>query len=146
MCQLADLPRHLDAGRAGADHNECPSSSLLWVITELSELERSEDPTTQLQGIVDALHPGSELGELIIAEIRLTRTSGHDQAVVRGDGGAEWADRGDRLGFDVDIGDSTEQHRRVLLVLEHLTGRRRNFAFGQHAGRDLVEQRLEQVV
>ena len=41
---------------------------------------------------------------------------------------------------------STEQHRRVLLFLEHLTGSRRDLAFGQHAGRDLVEKRLEQVV
>ena len=34
----------------------------------------------------------------------------------------------------------------VLLAGEHLAGARRDLALGQDAGRDLVEQRLEQVV
>ena len=47
---------------------------------------------------------------------------------------------------EVDLGDPAQQHRGVGLPLQHLAGGRRHLALGEHAGRHLVEQRLEQVV
>ena len=43
-------------------------------------------------------------------------------------------------------GDLAEQHGGVLLAGQDLTGRRGDLALGEDAGRDLVEQRLEEVV
>ena len=48
--------------------------------------------------------------------------------------------------LEVDVDDLAEQHPGVLLAAEDLARRRRDLALGEDAGRDLVEQRLEQVV
>ena len=85
VCQLADLACHLDPGRTGTDHNEGqPLLPLFGVVAELCKLERAEDPTAQLQRIIDALHPRGELGELIIAEVRLTSARRDDQGCRTG--------------------------------------------------------------
>ena len=53
---------------------------------------------------------------------------------------------GDRARLEVDAGDLPEQHLRVVLPAEHLAGGRCDLALAEDAGRDLVEQRLEEVV
>ena len=53
---------------------------------------------------------------------------------------------GDRGARDVDLGDLSEEHLGVALAGEHLARRRRDLALGQDPGRDLVEERLEQMV
>ena len=93
--QLGDLARHLHPGGAGADDDEGqPLLGLGRVGAQLGQLERPEDPAAQLQRVVDALHPGRELGELVVAEVGLAGPGGHDQAVVRGHRGAQRAERG----------------------------------------------------
>ena len=107
--QLADLTCHLDPGRSGAHDDESqPLLLLLRVLAQLSQLEAPEDAASQLQCVIDALHAGSKLGELIIAEVRLTGTRRNDQGVVRRNGGAQRAHRGDRFGGYIDLGDSAE--------------------------------------
>jgi hypothetical protein len=54
--------------------------------------------------------------------------------------------RGDRAGLEVDVDDLAEQHLGVLLAAEDLAGGWRDLALGQDPGRDLVEQRLEEMV
>ena len=44
------------------------------------------------------------------------------------------------------MGHGAEHDPGVLLAGEHLAGARRDLALGEDAGRDLVEQRLEEVV
>jgi len=68
--QLGDLTGHLDPGRSGADHHERqPPLDRGRVGLQLGELERAEDPATQLQRVVDALHARRELGKAVVAEI-----------------------------------------------------------------------------
>ena len=85
--ELGDLAGHLDPGRAGADDDEGQQPlDLLLGLGQLGELERAEDPAAQLEGVVDALHAGRELGEVVVAEVGLPGAGGDDQRVVRRDG------------------------------------------------------------
>ena len=92
------------------------------------------------------LHARRELGEVVVAEVGLAGAGGDDQRVVGRHGLAAEHVRGDRAGLEVDVGDLAEQHLGVVLPGQDLAGRRRDLALGEDAGRDLVEQRLEQVV
>ena len=146
--ELGDLAGHLDAGRSGADDDE--GQQVVDVLAargaDLGQLERAEDPPAQLEGVVDALHARGELGEVVVAEVGLAGAGGDDQRVVRRRQLAPEDLRGDRPGLEVDVDDLAEQDLGVLLPRQHLAGRRRDLSLGEDAGRDLVEQRLEQVV
>ena len=48
--------------------------------------------------------------------------------------------------FEIEAGDLGQQHRGVLLKAQDVPQRRGDLPLGEDAGRDLVEQRLEQVV
>src|SRR5690606_33439000 len=85
-------------------------------------------------------------GELVVAEPRLVRPGGHDQAVVAVGHLAPGGTGGQGAGVQVDVLDVTEHHRRVALGGEDVPGGRGDHALGEDAGRDLVEQRLEEVV
>ena len=113
---------------------------------QLGELEGAEDATAQLEGVVDRLHPGRVGGELVVAEPRLACAGGDEQRVVGGDVLAPEDLRGDRAGLEVDVGHGAEHDPGVLLAGQHLAGARGDLPLGEDAGRDLVEQRLEQVV
>ncbi len=83
MRQLGDLPGHLDTGRPGPDDDERqPRGHLLGVGLDLGHLERSEDASAQLEGVVERLHARRVLGELVVAEVRLAGAGRDDQAVV----------------------------------------------------------------
>ncbi len=83
--ELGDLAGHLDSGRAGTDDDE--GQQVVDVLAargaELGHLERAEDPPTQLESVVDALHARRELGELVVAEVGLSGARRDDQRVVR---------------------------------------------------------------
>ena len=87
--------------------------------------------------------PGREGGELVVAEVGLLRTGGHDQAVVRRDRLHVHQLRRDRLRLQVDRVDLAQQHPHVLLLAQDQPGGRGDVAFGQNSGRHLVQQRLE---
>jgi hypothetical protein len=95
----------------------------------LGELEGPEDPATQLQGVVDALHPGRVLGELIVTEPRLRGPGGNDEMVV-GLGGTASVHQGGGhgLGGQVDRGDLAEDDGGVLLLGQDLARRRGDLA------------------
>ncbi len=83
--EFGDLTGHLHPGRPGTDHDEgeisidiLPSTG-----TEFGQFEGTEDPSPEFQGVVDVLHARCELGEVIVAEVRLSGTCRHDQRVVR---------------------------------------------------------------
>ena len=108
--------------------------------------ERAEDATAQLQRVVDRLHAGRELGEVVVAEVRLAGAGGDDQAVVRRFVGVAEQLRDDGLARQVDVRDVAEQHLDVVLLAQDQPGGRSDLALGDDAGRHLVQQRLEQVV
>ena len=82
--QFGDLAGHLDSGRAGTDNDEGEQLlAAVGVAGAFGLFEGSKDASAQLQRIVNGLHAGRPLGELIVAEIRLARARGDDQGVVR---------------------------------------------------------------
>src|SRR5207249_1283675 len=92
------------------------------------------------------LHAGRVPAELVVAEVRLLGSGRDDQAVVADPGRLGQVYDGDRAGVEVDAGDRAQPGVRVGLVAQHVTNGRGDLAFGEDAGGDLVEQRLEQVV
>ena len=145
--QFGDLPGHFDAGGSGADHHESEQLGPADRVTgALGLLEGAQDAATQFQRVVDGLHTGRPLGEMVIAEVGLARAGRHDQGVVRRPVGVAEQHRVDRPALEVDSGDLAEQHLAVLVVFEDDPGQRGDLALGDDAGGHLVQQRLEQVV
>ena len=145
--ELGDLTGHLDARRPGAHDDEGEeAATLLLVVGDLGLLEAPEDPRAEFEGVVHRLHAGGVLLEVVVAEVRLVGTGGHDEAVVL-QVDLDVAGRGvDGLVGHVDLAHVAEDAGGVLLVAEHDARRRRDLADGEDAGGDLVQQRLEQVV
>ena len=82
--EFGDLAGQFHSGGSTANHDEGqPSGPLSRVAGDLGRLERPHDATAQLQRIVDGLHAGGEGGEVVVAEIVLLRSGGHDEAVER---------------------------------------------------------------
>ncbi len=141
-----DLARQLDAGGPGPDHHEGQAAFALGRIRgDLGGLERAQDAATQLQRVVDALHPGREGGVLVVAEVGLLGAGGHDQAVVGRHRFHAHQVGLDRLRGEVDGPDIAPQHPDVLLAAQDQPGGRRDVALGQDSGGHLIEQRLENV-
>ena len=92
------------------------------------------------------LHAGGELGELVVAEVGLPGPGGDDQAVVGGLVGMAQQVRHHDLAGQVDVRDIAEQHLDVALLAQDHAGGRGDLALGDDAGRNLVQQRLEQVM
>jgi hypothetical protein len=130
-----------------ADHDERkPAAPLDRGALVLRHLEGAEDASPQLERMIDRLHPGGILGKLGMAEIRLTRPRGHDQAVVGDLCAAVERVHHERAGADVDIHHLAQQHRGVRLVAEDVASRRRDLTLRQDVRRHLVEERLEEVM
>jgi hypothetical protein len=82
-----------------------------------------------------------------VTEVGLTDAGCDHQTVVRESGSPPIrTDDGHRLFDEVDIGHVAELDLRVRKLSQHFSCRRRDRAGREDAGRDLVEQRLEQVV
>ena len=147
VAHLGDLAGQLDTGGAGADDHEGQQLGALGgVVGQLGLLEGAQDPTAQFECVVDGLHAGRVLGEVIVAEVRLIGAGGDDEVVVRGDRDALEQAGGDGLGLEVDVVHVTHEDGGVLLLAQHHAGGRCDLALGDDAGRHLVEHRLEQVV
>ena len=145
--QLGDLTGHLDTGGSGPDDDERQQLLPAGRVTgALGLLERAEDATAQLQRIVDGLHAGGELGEMVVAEVGLSGTGGDDQAVERGHVRVPEQFGAHGLGFEVDARHVTEQHLGVPLVAQDHPRGRCDLAFGDDPRGHLVQQRLEQVM
>ena len=146
MRQQRDLSCQLDAGRSGADYRKRQPRRLLGgVIVLLGDLERAKDPRAHAPRIVERLHPRGDLRPLVVAEVGVRGARRDDQRVVR-----EFLDVvGDhphRALLEVDVVDDAEQHPHVLLPAEHRAQGGRDLPGRQHPGRDLIQQRLEQVL
>ena len=145
--QLGDLPGHFDTGGAGSDDGERQQLlAALRIIGPFGLLEGAQNPSAELQGIVDGLHAGREFGEVVVAEVRLAGAGCDDQAVKRGFVAVAEQLRDHALVGQVDVGDVAEQHLDVALVAQHDAGRWGDFALRDDPGGDLIEQRLEQVM
>ncbi len=144
--QQRDLPGELNAGGPGADDRERqPRRLLCGVVVLLGDLERAEDPRAHAARVVERLHPRSDLRPLVVSEVGVRGAGRDDQRVVR-DLLDLVGDHPHRALLEVDVVDDAEQHAHIALLAEHRAQRRRDLPRRQHAGRDLVEQRLEQML
>ena len=145
--ELADLARHLDAGRARAHDDE--GEELVHrgrVGLDLGQLKRAENARAQLEGVVDGLHAGGEDREVIVAEVGLARARRHDQRVVFGLLVLVVVAPLDDASLDVDLLDEGLQDGGVLLAAQDLARGGGDVALGEDARGHLVEQGLEEVV
>jgi hypothetical protein len=109
----------------------------------LGALEGDEDATSERGGVFQRFQAGRERLPFVVAEIGVTRAGGEHQRVV-----------GDRIAVieqhalarGIDAADIGEQRRHLLAVAQEITDRPGDFRRRQRRGRDLVEQRLEQMV
>ena len=109
-------------------------------------LEGAQNPAPQLERVVDRLHAGRELGEMVVAEVRLAGAGGDDQGVVGGFVAVAEQLRDDDLVREIDVGDVAEQHLDVALLAQHHPGGGGDFTLGDDPGGHLVQQRLKQVM
>ena len=80
---FSDLPGQLDSGRSATGYGERePCVALGSGRQRFGHLERTEQPSTDAQCIVEGLHPRRPLREFLVAEIRLPHSDGDDQHVV----------------------------------------------------------------
>ena len=115
--QLGDLARQLDAGRAGADDGERQQPLAFdRVAGPFGQLECAEDASAHFERVVDGLHAGRELREMVVAEIGLVGPGRDDQAVVLGRVALPEQLGDDIAPSQVDVHDVAEQHHGVVLV------------------------------
>lgn len=147
MCQLTDLADHLHTGRARAHHDEGEQpASLVLVLGELGQLETTEDPAPEFEGVVDGLHAGGVALEVVVSEIGLVGAGRDDQAVVRQVEIDVPGHGVDHPAGHIDSVHLTEGDRDVLVLPQDQARGGRDVADRQDPGRHLVEQRLEEVM
>src|SRR5262249_14526074 len=112
-----------------------------------SEFSKAPIPLALHERVGEGLHARRPLGKLILTEVTLPDACCDHQAVVRESCPPPIrTDDGYRLLDEVDIDHVAELHLRVHMLPQHFPRRRRDRAGWEDAGRDLVEQRLEEVV
>ena len=146
--QLSHLTGQLDPGGPGPDHHDGQPALLLdGVGHQLGHFEGAEDAAPELEGVIEGLHPRSEEGELVVPEVGLGHAGGDDQAVVGILDGHPVRHRGvDHLALEVEAGHLGQLHPHVLRPTHDVSKGRGDLAWRQHAGRRLVEERLEEMM
>jgi len=112
----------------------------------LRGLVRTEQLGPDLLGVLERLEPGREPREFVMAEVALLDACGEDEVVV-GDRGLAAIRSPGREMSTLRIHASHLGHgdRDVALLSHDLADRGGDVSGGQHRGRHLVEQRLEDV-
>ena len=122
-CQLGNLSRHLDPGRAGAGDDESqPGLPLLGVGFNLRGLKRAEDTAADVESTLERLELRRIRPPIVVAEVGVLRAATDDQRVVGKTGshvpiGKAASDH--LTPFQIEVDDLAEQHAGVLLALEH---------------------------
>ena len=96
--------------------------------------------------MINRFHPWCVVLELRVPVIRLASAGGDDQAVVGDPTTSTNRVDGDLPGVEIDVHDFAKRNLRVPLVPKHAADRRRDVPLGENPGRELIEQRLKQVV
>jgi hypothetical protein len=135
----------LDAGRAGADHDEGEQAAPLGLVGgDLGALEGEQQAAADLGRVLDRLEAGRDGRPFVVAEVGVRGARGEHQRVIRDDEplgvGAHQPRRG------VDLRDLGQHDGDVALAAEDRPRRPGDVARRERGGGDLVEQRLEQVV
>ena len=134
----------LDAGGAGADHHEGePRQAARRVGLALGALEREQDAAADLQRVVEGLQGRRKRRPSVVTEVVVDRAGGDDQLVV---GKLAAVLQGHRAPRRVHASRLAHQDGDVALPGEDVPDGPRDLGGGKPGGRDLVEQRGEQVM
>ena len=140
---LGERTRHLDARRPAADYHERhPVRDFRLVDFALSRLVRDQHPPANLDRILERLQTRRRLEPFVVAEVRMRRAGRNDQIVVRHFAIEQMHD----LLPCVDRRGLAKKHRRIELAPQNSPYRCCDITRIQRRGRDLVEQRLKQVM
>src|SRR5438067_10624839 len=124
---LRDLGKRageLDAGGAGADDRKREQRlTLRWIFLALGSLEREQHATPNLETVLEGLETRRIPLPVLMPEVRVRRTSRHDQEVVANLVTIAEVDNATRR---VDAIDASKQHLDVSLVPEDPPDRRRD--------------------
>ena len=146
---LGDLARHLDAGRAAADDDERePALPPFLVRLDLSRFERGEDPVADIECAGERLQLGRAFFPVVVAEVGVPRSAGDDQRVVVEPFSAPTVRKmveHDLPFFEIEAAHLRQQHADVRLALQHRAQWCSDLGRRERAGRDLVDERLEEV-
>ena len=140
---LGERARHLDArGTAAHDDERRLRAPLLGRGLELCRLEGAQDAPSDVQRLADRLEPGRVRGPLVVPEVGVGHPRRQDQVVVVD---VPTSDQHPLL-FHLDALHARHEHRRVRLAPEQLANGCRDVGRGERRRRDLVQQRLEEMV
>jgi len=119
------------------------SESRTLVLLRLGTLQREEDAAADGERILDRFDAGRVSRPIVAAEVGVSGAGREDQPVVR--------ERTSALehhvaGVRKDRTNAVEQHADVLRASQDRPDRRRDIGGGQGRGRDLIQQRLKDVV
>src|SRR5262249_25035787 len=139
---------HLDARRAGANEHEGQQIAVTpRIFLGFGLLEGPQDAVSNRDRIREALEPGRELRELVVAEVAVAGAGRENQKVVRDrDTNTVHGVDEDASMIDVDTGHVSEDHRGVALLPQDSANLRSDLSRAEDGRRDLVQQRLEQVM
>ena len=133
----------MPVGPPADDDESQPCRALRRIGLRLGALERSEDALAQPNGVVDALEPGRDRLPFRMIEVRVPRPGRDDQVIVRDFHPAVGDDDPCRHVHPLHLG---HQHGGVALARKQPPDRRRDVGGRERGGRDLIEQRLEEMV
>ena len=140
---LGQRARELDAGGpAAGDDERQPLGPPRGVVLALGRLEGDQDPSPDLERVIDRLEAGRVAGPLVVAEVREPGAGGDDEGVV---GDRPAVGHGDLALRRIDPDRLAEEDGGVPVASQDRAERLRDVAGRDRAGRDLVEQRREQV-
>ena len=141
-------PGDLDARRAAADDDERePFSPLLGIVLQRRHLEGPEDPSPDLERVVDRLHPRRPAGELVVTEVGLAGACADDQAVVRDlEGPPSGRIAVTVRAVQIEAGHLREPDLHVALATKHVAYGRGDVPLGEDGRGHLIEERLEEMV
>ena len=141
---LAERSGKLDPGGTRADDDEGHERVLDdRVALVLGGLEGAEDAGADLERVLDRLQAGCVTLPAVLVEVGMARPGRDDERVVRERLAVSEADL---ASFGVDVDGLAEDDPRVLLVPEDVAQRLGDLGRRQRPGRDLVEQRREDVM
>jgi hypothetical protein len=140
---LADRAGELDAGRSAAhDHERQARLARLRILRALGELERGQHAPPDLGRLFQRLESRREALPALLPEVRVLRAGREQQVIVCEL--AEVAAHDARIA--VDRARFTLNHRDVPVARQQAADRHRDLGRAQAGHRDLIEQRLEQVM
>ena len=141
----------LHAGRSAADDDECQQTPLcVGIDLPLGLFECEQHLPPHHERIVERLEAGRVLLPFRVAEVRVRRAARENHVVVSDrrravSGFGRTRDEYTSILW-IDRRDIGEQHFDVLLSAQHPTDRRRDVAGRERRGRDLIQQRLKEMV